>query len=228
MALDRKWKYSVAERGSNGVRALEAAWESLRGVQPEIPAAVLTFVDTRSRRRVRGYFAKSVWKKRRNSAHEIGVSPTLIGDPKGMVATMLHEAAHAVLWEVGKAGGIGSTPYYHTKVFRDQAQAFGLACEFLNTRYGWTLTSWPSNRIPVHYRSVIALIRAEMPAGLKNKRTSVSVKGRKLPPSGHTLLECDCADRNRSVYVKKSILEAGGVMCDYCGSEFRPRRTTCA
>jgi len=132
----RKWKYDVPERGSTALRAVEDAWEMLRALAPSIPPAVLTFVDIRSRGRLRGYFAQSIWKKQKGRAHEIGISPKLIGDPKEMLATMLHEAAHAMLSAEGKNGGIGSTSYYHTKILRDQARELGLQCDFRNTRYG--------------------------------------------------------------------------------------------
>lgn len=219
MTQNRTWKYQVPERGSTAVQALEAAWELLRELEPTIPPAVLTFVDVGSRGHVHGYFARSIWKKRRGRAHEIGISPKLIGDSKGMLATILHEAAHAVLSDAGKRGGLGSTPYYHTKVFRDQARTFGLDCVFLNTSYGWTLTSWPSGRVPGHYKPVDSLLRERLPAGL-GKPTPMHVEGRKLPPSGHTMLVCGCIDANRTIYVKKSVLESGGVMCSFCGKAF--------
>ncbi len=162
----------------------------------------------------------SVWKKRRGRAHEVAVSPRLIGDPKGMLATLLHEAAHAMLWDAGKNGGMGSTEYYHTKIFRDQAIALGLCCEFLNTRYGWTLTSWPSDRVPKRYKGIIPLLRSRLPAGPDRLRLP-KVDGQKLPSSGHTMLVCQCSDDLRTVYVKKSMLEEGGIECSFCGTEFQ-------
>lgn len=215
----RPSKYNVAERGSTSVQVLEAAWELLRGIEPSIPQAVLTLVDARSRRRLHGYFAWSVWKKRRGQAHEIGISPELLGHPKELLATMLHEAAHAALHESGMQGGIGKGGYYHLKSFRDQCISYGLSCEFLNTRYGFTITKWPRKAVPKKYQPVVNLLRARLPAGIGSQPPR-EFKGRDLPETGHTMLTCGCSDRSRTIYVKKSVLTAGGVFCSFCRQEF--------
>jgi hypothetical protein len=222
---DRTWRYQVPERGSKAIEVLESAWKMLRQIEPEIPPAVLTFVDFRSRRKVLGYFARSIWRKRRGSAHEIALNPVLIGDVESLLATMIHEAAHAALYEAGLNGGIGSTPYYHTRKFRDKCLAFGLACEFLNTRYGWTVTFWKGSKVPPQFKPVVNLLRQELPAGTGG-RTKLKRKGNPLPAPGHTLLVCECDDDDRTIYVKKSMLEAGGVICVFCGKEFRKRSSS--
>ena len=219
----RTWKYEVTERGSIAVEVLEAAWKLLRTIQTEIPPAVLTFIDMRSRWRLRGYFANSTWRKRRGAAHEVAVNPELIGHPADMVATMLHEAAHAVLWESGEFGGMGSTGYYHTTKFRDQCRRFGLACVFWNTRYGWSATSWPDAGIEQRFKPVAALLRQRLPAGVGGEKP-VRFRERPLPVSGHTMLVCACEVGDRTVYVKKSVLESGGVTCSFCKREFRPAK----
>src|SRR5437867_2415611 len=132
--LYRTNKYEIGPRGSSAVEVIEQAWEQLRSLIPPLPPAVITLVDARSRRRLHGYFLRSVWRKRRGSAHEIAINPRLLAHPPDLLATLLHEAAHAVLHEAGKDGGMGSTPYYHTKIFRNQARAFGLECGFHNSR----------------------------------------------------------------------------------------------
>ena len=83
----------------------------LREADFRIPRTVLTLVDSKSRRRTLGYFASSRWKKpgRFGGAHEVAISPDLIGRPSQLLATLLHEAAHAILHEAGKNGGIGAT-----------------------------------------------------------------------------------------------------------------------
>src|SRR5207248_687140 len=159
----------------------------LRKIEPRIPMAVLTFVDIRSRWRVRGYFACSTWKKRKGAAHEIAISPSLIGQPDDRRCTMLHEAAHALLFDAGENGGMGSTPYYHAKVFRDQCLKFGLSCEYWNSRYGWTLTTWPASGVPERFKPIVALLRKELPTGTGGY-TARRAKGRSLPVTGHTML----------------------------------------
>lgn len=214
------WKYQVADRGSLTVKVLEAAWDMLRHLELGIPAAVLTLVGPRSRRSVRGYFAGSTWKLRGGTAHEVAISPQLIRDPEGLLGTMLHEAAHAILFESGQNGGIGSTRYYHTKVFRDQCLTLGLRCAFLNNRYGWSVTDWPTSGVPSRYRKVLAFLRRRLPAGVGGRVPRKS-KGRRLPKSGHTRLRCSCEPTARTIYVSKSTLQAAGVVCAYCGEEFK-------
>lgn len=202
---------------------MEKAWRALRTIHPEIPDAVLTFVNAQSRRRMLGYFAQSAWKIKRGAAHEIAISPQLIHEPKDLVGTMLHEAAHAVLHEAGKGGGIGSTPYYHTKEFRDQCVEFGLECVFLNSRYGWALTQWPISGPATIYKKTITDLRRALPAGTGSaKRTRIS--GGKQPESGHTKITCGCAGGKRVLYVNKTMLLEGGVTCSICGKEFKKRR----
>ncbi len=167
----------------------------------------------------RGPFCRTV---RRGTAHEIAINPKLIGFPNDILGTMLHEAAHAILFEAGHNGGIGSTPYYHTKKFRDQCIELGLVCDFLNTRYGWTVTHWPPSGIPKRYRAAIALLRQNLPAGTGDPPPA-ELKPRPLPTTGHSLLVCGCEGGQRTIYVKKSVLEDGGIICSFCGHEFRPR-----
>ena len=221
MRRDRSWKYRIGKRGSAGVQALETAWEMLRATVDGVPRAVLTFVDSRSRGFVHGYFARSIWKKRRGAVHEIAINPRLIGQPSELLGTMVHEAAHAILYEAGENGGMGSTGYYHTTRFRDECKALGLTCEFWNTRYGWTVTAWSASGVPEKYRPILAHLRQELPAGIGG-RVALKQKGRRLPVSGHTMLVCGCEEGDRTIYVKKSVLKQGGVMCSLCGEDFRP------
>lgn len=212
-------KYAVERRGSTAVEALEAAWDLLREIERRIPRAVVTFVDLRSRHRLRGYFAYSIWKKRRGEAHEVAFSPELIGRTKELLATMLHEAAHAVLYESGHKGGMGSTSYYHTKKFRDQCRDLGLECRFRDTRYGWAITHWPAAGVPERYEPLLRFLRDQLPAGTGGW-TPAKRKPRDLPPRGHTRLVCGCTEDGRAIYVKKTLLEQGGVLCRFCGKEF--------
>ena len=216
-------RFDVGERGSATIHALESAWELLRSVESSIPPAVLTLVDARSRRQVLGYFARSIWKKRRGKAHEIALSPELIGFPKELLATMLHEAAHAILHESGQRGGVSGDGYYHLAIFRDQCESLGLECEFWNTRYGFTVTHWPTSGVPRRYRPIIRLLKQSLPAGI-GAQPQKKVAGRPLPVPGHTPLTCGCSEANRTVYVKKTVLNAGGVTCAFCGQEFRVAR----
>ena len=211
---------SSQERGSIAVKALESAWRQLRTVESSIPDAVIVLIDGSKRNRKHGHFLVSSWKARgRRWIHEVAISPNLFDDPTGLLATMLHEAAHACLWEEGKRGGMGSSGYYHTKVFRDRCTEFGLKCEFYNTRYGWTLTSWPSKVLPIQYRDIRDNLKKTLPFGSGVGRRA-PVSGKPLPKSGRSKLECKCS-KPRRIFVPNSEIELGGIICSLCEEVFR-------
>ena len=213
--------FSTVDRGSTVIATLEKSWSALRKVEPRIPAAVLTLVDVRSRLGVRGYFANLQWKKpgRRGGAHEVAISPQLIGQASHLLATILHEAAHAILFEAGKNAGVGSTRYYHTKVFRDQCIELGLECYFHNTRYGWTITQWPrGDSVPKRYLPVLRILES-LPSGTEKSRIRRST-GASLPPTGRTKLICNCRDEKRVIYVPNSVAADGGITCCICNQQF--------
>lgn len=222
-------KSRISDRASIGTRALEAAWAMLIELRLNIPHAVVTLLTAGDRKRERGHLSYSAWQYRDDKRrHEVGISSNLFQDPEGLLCTMLHEAAHAILH---KANG-GCTPvtpgkrrYYHRKSFRDTCKKLGLECTFLDTRRGWTLTSWPDDKIPDIYEPILKHLKKDLPKGTGHQKR-VKIPGRKvpdrqLPKSGHIRLSCQC-DKRRSIYVNKSVLEKGGIRCDLCGSYFLP------
>ena len=216
-----KSNFSTDDRGSTVIATLEKSWSALCKVEPRIPTAVLTLVDARSRLGVRGYFADTQWKKpgRRGGAHEVAISPQLIGQASHLLATILHEAAHAILFEAGKNAGVGSTRYYHTKVFRDQCIELGLECFFHNTRYGWTITQWPrGDGVPKRFLPALRILEC-LPSGTEKCRI-VRRSGGRLPPAGRTKLICKCSDEKRVIYVPNLVAAVGGIACSICNQAF--------
>lgn len=213
-------RYAERNRGSLVVASLESAWQALRSIELQIPPAVLTLVDVSRRQRLGGYFAHSAWKKPgHGGAHEIAINPRLLQQPPLLLATLLHEAAHAVLHEAGKNAGIGSTRYYHTKVFRNLCIQYGLDCRFRDTRYGWTDTAWPLNSgVPDRWKPVLEILKT-LPSGAGEMRVRRHQE-RKLPATGRTRLICHCENKKRVVYVPKSVVAAGGIICSYCRKPF--------
>jgi hypothetical protein len=219
--MTRQSRYSTVDRGSQVIITLERAWESLRTAESRIPRAVLTLVDARSRKRLRGYFAHSRWKKpgRHGGAHEIAISPDLIGQPKSLLATLLHESAHAILHEAGKNAGMGSTGYYHTKFFRNVCIQLGLDCRFRDTRYGWTITQWPEGcDLPERWLPALAILQG-LPSGtgsVKPRRNP----GKPTPAPGRRKLVCGCDNDSRALYAPNSVVADGGILCAFCNQPF--------
>jgi hypothetical protein len=127
------------------------------------------------RRRKRGHFAPSTWRVRGpRHAHEVAISPLLFTTPEALLATMVHEAVHALLYATVSSdvhvGGVSlRDPYYHRREFRDACAAVGLDCRYLNGRYGWTLTDWPEGRVPDQYRHVASILK-KLPLGSGGRR----------------------------------------------------------
>lgn len=215
-SADRNRRHRLSDRGSQAVQTLERVWDTLRELHPCIPAAVLVVIDITARSRRNGHFAMSAWKARgENRAHEIAVSPRLFSQHRDVLAVLLHEAAHASLHDEGKNGGMGSTDYYHKKVFRDRCIQFGLNCEFYDTRYGWTVTSLPETKdISSDYRALLEELKHSLPYGTGGR--TPQLEAGKLPPSGLVKLSCGC----RSFRIARSIAEEGGLACRLCGIDF--------
>jgi len=217
----RQTRYSTIDRGSQVILLLERAWEILRSVESRIPIAVLTLVDARSRLNVRGYFANSRWKKpgRYGGAHEVAVSTHLIAEPSLLLATLLHESAHAILHESGHNGGMGSTGYYHTKKFRDVCIQLGLECRFRDTRYGWTISQWPEGeKIPEKWLPALAILES-LPSGTGSVRYRRS-SGKPLPLPGRCKMTCGCDNESRVIYAPSSVVITGGIVCEFCKEPF--------
>jgi hypothetical protein len=214
-------------RASCATDCLERVWDLLRELHPEIPPAIMLIYAQHTRKPrqnggvMLGHFSGTVWRapgpKKR---HEVGLSPYLFHKPNEVLQTLLHEAAHAALYEsdprckLHRAGCSPNDPYYHRTIFRDLCQKWGLECKFLNRRYGYCVTKWPCDRVPELYRAARAELKENLPLGVKEdppQRTAPQV----------FRLRCQCAE-GRSVYARLPVARFGGISCKFCGKEFKP------
>ena len=205
----------IQDRSSRAAACLEQAWRELRARHRRIPPAVLLVLSAGDRKGSKlGHFSASSWKYNRAlRAHEIAVSPALFASPEDLLATLLHEAAHAILHS--DHGGV-SGRYYHLATFRDVCQQLGLECQFKNTRYGWTITGWPAEGVPSIYDPALRVLRT-LPPGTEVLRPDD--RASPLPKSGWVRLACRCIPE-RAVYTARSVASDGGVECAICGCAF--------
>ena len=192
----------------------------LRRHDRRIPGAVIVLIDAASRSRRRGYFLNSSWQHRGQSrVHEVAINPDLFSMPRDLVATMLHEAVHAMLFEETGNAGIGSTPRYHTQVFADRCQEMGLRCAYYNTRHGWNQTAWPhKTKTPPPYSEIVAMLKKSLPKGIEGRRQVWRPK--KTPASGRQSLVC-CCDPPRKIHVAKSVVQSpDSIRCELCNQHF--------
>lgn len=159
---------SVGDRGSLASRCLERAWARLREVEPCVPPVVIVLVPVGRKQGKLGHFSGLVWRAGRGErGHELAINPVLFDRPEDLLGTLVHEAAHALLFEWGLRGGCGPDGYFHREEFRGVCERLGLVCSFRNRRYGWSDTAWPVAGVPMKYRSVLRLLTRELPWGLR-------------------------------------------------------------
>lgn len=215
-------RYRIKDRGSLSALVIEQAWEELRTLIADLPSVVIVLLaaGSRSRKRRLGHFARSTWHyKKEQNAHEVAISPILFDQPGSLLATLLHEAAHAYLFhrQPEGGGGVSADGYYHRKEFRDVCVEFGLEVGFLNTRHGWTLTDWPATGVPEKYQHIVNTLKT-IPAGAGGL-TPGKLKGRATPEPGLRRLVCQC-ERPRKIYASKSVSDEGRIVCGFCQKPF--------
>ena len=169
-----------------------------------------------------GHFDPNSWKAPRpGQAHEIAINPRLFETPDELLGTLVHEAAHALLFATaGKrathVAGCGPDGFYHRTEFRDACSELGLECRFRNRRYGWATTQWPRTGPPAKYDQILAMLR-DMPLGTGTIARRRQI-GKPLPKAGHIRLTCNC---DRAIYLTPRAFGEGPITCGNCGRPFR-------
>lgn len=215
-------KSRVEDRSSKATVCLEAVWQRLGEQIHGLPGAVVLILHAHASRR--GHFSPSTWKYVADrNVHEVAVNPNLFETPAELLATLVHEAAHAVLFEgnparINHCGGCSRDGYYHRREFRDQCRLLGLECGFVNNRYGWCRTWWPEGGVPDRYSAILNLLTNSLPWGT-GAQPIFRVRTRETPKSGHVKLVCKCSPPRR-IYSTKSVLVKGGIRCECCNTNF--------
>lgn len=208
--------------GSDAVSCLQSVWLELRRMEPELPAAAIVVFAAGLRRRAIGHFAGHRWRNSEAGlVHEIAVHPYLFRNPAAALETLVHEAAHAILWERGLHGGCNAgNPRYHNRLFRDEAMRLGLHCTnrtgsgLVDTNRGWTWTSWPGDQVPHRYLPALNVLTG----GLR-WHTELDCGGPPKRPSGHRRMSCNCP---RAIYLSEGCAKLGAIRCENCRELFLP------
>jgi hypothetical protein len=216
-------KYTTEHRGSEACDCLEDVWGELQRSIRGLPDATIIPLDAGGRRSKDGHFSANCWSKRKGVQHEVAISPVLFTKPRDVLEVLIHEAAHAVLYErepdnmKHRAGCSRNDHYYHRKEFKRMAEELGLECRFLNRRYGWARTGWPSNRVPREYRALVTMIRKRMPVGAE--RRAIPKRERRKARATRVTLQCQCV-APRTLRMKEEEWRAGNVVCSVCAQPF--------
>lgn len=214
---------------SQMTRTLEKTWCELQRVVPDIPAVVLLVLSARDYSR-RDHFSPKAWRDPTNGEllHEVAVHPGMLGSPQDLLATLLHEAAHAILWEKRSETskhccGVSWSGYYHRVEFRSAAQRLGLKVNFRNRRYGFCLTTWPEQRVPEEYSGAtnilkqLQLIAARQLPSLRTKPEAIKCSTQR----GHSRRAACCCAPPRSLRISCNQFLLGPIYCGACGQVFQ-------
>ncbi|HEY5260858.1 MAG TPA: hypothetical protein VIJ33_01970 [Solirubrobacteraceae bacterium] len=197
--------------GSGLVAALEEGWQAIRDHHPELPPAVLITgagsLGTKRGLRL-GHFAAQRWQiGEHEPLAEIFVGGEGLGRGAGPVmATLLHEAAHAL----AHMRGIKDTSRqgrYHNRRFKALAEELGLHVDH-DPRIGWSPTTLPTESAARYSVAIANLERAltayregehSGPAGAAQQPPAVRMRMR-APPSCRPQRPCPGADHLRNLW----------------------------
>lgn len=196
------------------VAALEQAWAAIRARHPEVPAAVVVLgagsIGAPAGVLRLGHFAAMRWHHDTRQLPEVFISGEgLSRGPGDVLATLLHEAAHA-LADVRGIKDTSRQGRWHNARFKQLAAEVGIETT-KDPRLGWSPTSLPEATRAAYADTITAL-----GAALRMHRSAEVTGGpgakTKTPPC-----VCDCGRRIR---VAPTVLATGPITCGICGTEF--------
>lgn len=206
------------------IAALESAWTEIRRRHPEVPAAVLitgSGSDTRRRTLALGHFAAGRWQTaahQRDAIDEIFIGGEGLKRGAGPVlATLLHEAAHA-LARVRAIQDTSRQGRYHNKRFKALAEELGLHIE-RHPSIGWSTTTLP-DATAERYAPTIAVLERTITIFRRHEHRSEP-----QDPSRPSAPACVCVC-GRRIRVAPSVLALGAITCGACGEPFTPEATS--
>jgi len=162
-----------------------------------------------------GHHAKDRWHAADSEHTEIMISGEGLRRPAGEVlATLLHEAAHAL----ATARGIKDTSRqgrYHNKHFKALAEELGITVVHDNT-IGWSLTTLPETTAETYAREIRALVKA-MVLYRNDETQHLAARTR---TTNLIAAACPC---DRVIRIAASVLADAPVTCGACGGDFTPK-----
>jgi hypothetical protein len=218
------------------VAALERAWDEIRRRSPDLPQVVMVVASGSDGAPAGwlklGHFAAMRWQTGDGLLPEVFVGGEgLAAGPTAVLATLLHEAAHAI----ADVRGIKDTSRqgrYHNQRYADLARELGMDVVQV-TPIGWSGTSVPETTADSYSETVTDLAAAltifrhsetgQLAAGDPTAGGDVTRRPRQPGRNGASgnglVCVCECGRRIR---VAKSVLAAGDIICGICGASFTP------
>lgn len=197
------------------VAALETAWTAIRVRHAEVPEVVIIVGSgTATKQPMWGYFAARKWQHGDNRLPEILIAGEGLNRPvHEVLATLLHEAAHA-LANVREIKETSRQGRWHNKKFARVADELGLDTA-RDEHLGWSLTKLRDDTTTAYTETLTALkaaLTAYRHPELRETKTRTS-------SNNPNVCECSCP---RKIRVASAVLDEGPILCGVCDDTFTP------
>jgi curved DNA-binding protein CbpA len=198
------------------IKVLEDIWLEIRRWNPEIPAVVIIIASGTDGKHPRwGHHAPDRWNVAGEYLAEIMISGEGLHRPaREVLATLLHEAAHAL----ARARGLKDTSRqgrYHNAKFKACAEEVGLAVEH-DDSFGWSATTLTPATELAYAAQLQAL--ADAITIWRHGETTTGPKARR-----NTNLIAAICPCGRSIRVAASTLAEAPITCQACDQDFQPK-----
>lgn len=194
---------------SQTLAVLETVWAMVRRRHQDLPAVAFTIGGSES---TRGHFHAETWADSAESGytrHEVFIAGERLKDgPHDVLATLLHEAAHALAY-VRKIKDTSRGGRFHNVRFRALAQELGLEVTQVG-KIGWSGTAL-SYEGSLDYAQAIVKLGAI--GGHRRQLTRAEATGRKNNNNGRVL---ECPTCQRKARVSNVSHEVGPMVCWPC------------
>ncbi len=200
------------------IAALEQAWAAIRARHPEVPAAVVVLgagsIGSSGRLRL-GHFAALRWHREDVALPEVFIGGEgLARGPADVLATLLHEAAHA-LADVRGIKDTSRQGRWHNARYKALAGELGIEVS-KDPRRGWSPTTL-TDATRADYADTITALGA----ALRMHRSAELPAARSTTTGTPPPCVCGCGRRIR---VAPTVLAAGPIGCRLCGTDFNPEK----
>jgi DnaJ domain len=204
------------QAASRILKVLEDTWMEIRRWHPDIPPAVIIIASGTDGKQPRfGHHAPGRWTVAGEQRAEVMISGEgLRRTPAEVLATLLHEAAHAL----AHARGIKDTSRqgrYHNKHFKTLAEQLGLTVEHDN-RSGWS-PSRITDATGYAYQAQLTALAQAMTLWRHGETTAATT------PRRNTNLIAAACPCGRSIRVAASTLAEAPITCTACDGDFQAK-----
>lgn len=213
------------------VAAIENAWGAIQERHTDLPDVVVTLGSGIVARGLKlGHFAANVWARggEEGTVHElfVGGEGLMLG-AEAVMATLLHEASHAVAEQRG-INDVSRGGRYHNGNFKSVANELHIDVHH-SKDLGWSETTMPAETAKMYEGAIFELdlaitaYRAGVtlaPSTTGGAATPVAIptrKGGRTNSNNGVSLKCNCGRRIR---VSNTVAEMGSIACGVCGSDF--------